>query len=697
MSDLERKKLVQAEKVRIWTRCIRAGREAQREYREKAAEVLSYFQTKHPGIFEQIRETYLDLDEQSNPVCVNLAALVRAVWGPNLYQRNPRREVSAQHDDAVAIGHARTLETYLNYSAREGKIGPEIRRMIDDGLVRGRGVMRAGYDDDRGIVTSWSVSSLDLVIDPGALRLRDADWIAIRSRLPLWRVQALYGAEEKWRVEGLRDRIRSKPQTEANEEIDPRDAMSNDYMSDQVEVWEVFSKRGNGLTRGPYAVSPGSEYANDDDSNLYVKLTLVLDHETLLEEGEWENPVYLDKEWPIAVFDPVEGDKLWPDSPMSLGMVHQKVLDVLATLEFEAAKIHARDIYFYRSDCLTDEDIQRLLRGAPGEAIPIRNLPAGINPADVIFRPNLGNATGELRLLRDWHIARFELITGVLPVLQGGATGDPVDRSATASSQRQRAASTRVGEILSRVEEACTDLARIEAMAVMLSGLVSAEEVNRVVGRKVKLGFRVGTIPPIRTRGRGLSIEKIAPEAATYFDEEEQVAAVLPLVWDGLLRAVAPNVEPPPKPELIALVAVLQTSGMTPEGIPAGLRPVPVTPADTIKDTAGLGPRQVLREYSFSIAAGSTQRQDPVAKREHAEMLIQQVLPIAMKMGDYNAVNMVLARADDAFGVPVDERVPELKPPPPPPPPMPAPGAPPGQGAAPGGPPPAMPMNRGGM
>ena len=689
MSDLDRKRAVQATKSAIWSQCIRAGREAQRTYRQRAAEVLSYFQTDRTGLFERIRETYLNLDEGGTPIRVNLASLMRSVMAPYLYQRNPRREVTSLHPDAVKIGEARLLEEYLNYTAREGKIAPEIRAMVDDGLIRGRGFLRPYFDNELGIFTSQAVPSIDVLIDPAVLRLRDADWIAIRSRLPLWRVRQIYGAEEKWRVEGLKPGIRVMA-GEPDEEPDERDATKLGYMDDQVELWEVYSKRGNGLTRGPFAVQPGTEFANDDDSNEFVKITLVLDHPVLLEEGEWDAPIYLDREWPIVAFDPVPTPgKLWPESIMSQAMVHQKAIDVLSTLEFEAAKIHARDLYFYRGDCLTADDVKRLLHGAPGEAIAVSNLPAGLTPKDVIFRPDLGQQAPELRMLCEKHQQMFEMISGVLPVLQGGVDQTSADRSATASAQKTRAAQTRTGDLLTRVEEACTDAARIEAMMLRLSGLVTPQEVARVIGDKVDFGYRVETTPPIRLRGGSFSLEKIAPFAATYFNTAEQVEAILLQVWQAIEAAASPMQPGPPQPELVSLYATLSLGGMSPDGVPLGMVARKVTTIDVLKDTAGRSPKEFVREYSFEIATGSTQRQDPQTKREHADKLIQQVLPIAMKLGDYAAVNMVLRHADDAYGVPVDERAPPLKPPPPPPPPAPAP--PPGMGPSPGGgSPPAM-------
>lgn len=680
MSDLERKKAVMAEKVRIWTEAIRAGRDAQRPYRMAARETMNYFKNQHTDLFERIRETYLDLAEKGTPICVNYAAVSRAVIGPHLYQRNPKREVNVRRRDSVSIAQARVTESVLNYSAAQGKLAAEVRKCIDDSLIRGRGYMRTGWDEDRGINTSWAVSSLRVVIDPGVLQIADAEWIAISTRMPLWRVKRLYGSKEKWRTEGLKAGI-SATERDHDEEQDDRDKQIDKSASDQVEVWEVYSKRGHGMHRGPYA-KEGSEFYSDDDSADFVKLVLVLDHPTLLYEGDWEVPLYLDREWPIVWLDLVETlDQLYPESIMGQAMVHQKAMDVLSTLAFEAAKIHARDIYFYRADALDDVKIARLLHGAPGEAIPLENLPAGVTPEQVIFRPNLGSQVAEIARERDWHRSMLELVTGVLPVLHGAPDAGAQDRSATATQAKGRAANMRTGDMLARVEDMCSDMGRNEAVALWLGGTLTPDEIAEIVGDDIELGWKVCTTPKIKLRGKGLSIESLAPEAATYFETPDQANAVLPRVWQAIERAMAPTNPTPPSPELTSLYATLMLSPPNAQGLPSGLYVEQVRVQDVVRDVGAKSPRELVRNFSYTVVAGTTQRQDPQAKREHADMLMNQALPRALQAGDYNVVNFIVQRAEEAYGVPPDERVPPFTPPAPPPPP----GGPPGAPPAPGG------------
>ena len=685
---LERKKEVDRVKVDVWSRAIRAGLAAKASYRESAAEVMGYFKMTHAGLYSSdavskhfCKFTGDDDEGGGMAVSVNKAALVRSVLGPHLYQQNPKREVNAKKKDAVSYALAEVIEAYLDYTVREGKLAVEVRRAIDDALLRGAGFLRTVFDEDREIITSRQVSSMRVVIDPAAHTLDEARWVAISTRLPMREVKRRWGEKEKWRIEDLK----AGGTATVDQDCDAPSA-DDAYMQDQVVVWEVYSKDGNGLHMGP-EVAGRDDFENDEDSNDFVKLTIVLDHPHPLEEGAWEVPLHLDREWPIVMLQFVETlDQLWPESVMGQALTHQKALDLFTTLELHAVKRHARDIYFYRADMLTTEDKEQLLRGRPSEAIPMGNLQPGQKPQDVLYRAELGSLDPGVGQAKMWHSEQFDLVSGAMPILQGAPNGAQ-DRSATATDSRRQAANSRLGDMLAKVEEFCSAASRNEAITCRIGGLVTAQQVAEAVGG-LKLGFRVDAVEgrqPVRLplRGKGLSIESFAPAAATYFETPEQAQTLLPLVWEGLVAAASsPEAPEELRAEAQALVArlALAAGGLTDEP-PPGLVVRPVTAEDVYYDTKGMGPRTIVREFDFQVVSGTTQKQDPQAKREAAEMLVQQWGPVAFKAGDFNTLNAIKDFTMDAFGIPENERIPDLAPPPPP---MPVPGAAPPGGVTPG-------------
>lgn len=674
----ERKRRVDAEKARIWTNCIRAGLEAKAEWLEARRDVLSYFNVTHDKFFDESLSqgsTFLNLD-RGIQVSVNRAALIRAVIAPHLYQKAPTREVNTTRSDAVSVALSRVLELLLNYSVRESNFTKAVYRLIDDAELAGLGALRTVWDDVYKIVTSVWVPSDRIVVDPAAVTLDDARWIAISTRMPLDEVEETYGGKgNEWRVEELKAAA-------GKEELGGGSpgALSS-YLRDQISVWDVYSKRGTGLKRGPEALDETHEFRNDNDDKKYVKFTIVLDHKQTLEEGPWEWPLYLDKRWPITTCQFVESlDRFWAPSPMQQAMPHQKNADLFASLLTAQARIDSRDVLFYRAGMLDADAVEQVLHGGPHEAVALGDLPVGMKAQDVIYQLPLGKSSEGIMRGLDWHLGQFDLISGATPVLQGGVDPGPQDRSATASQQKSAAANVRLMDQLSRVEDALAQAGRNEAIAWRLGGLAKIEDVQRIVG-DLDLGWRLDATVPVKLRGAGVSLETLHSLCATYYpsamgvDEEGNAERHPRYGPDPLLLEQIPQLE-----------MALQQAAMLPGATEAqeivmgmvmskqGFRPRRVTAKDVFEDTAGMGPEEIVREFTFSVAAGSTQKQDTAAKRERAVSLEQNALPAALKSGDYNMVNAILARADDAFGVPPDERLPPMKPPMPPP----MPGEPPG-------------------
>lgn len=658
----ERKKQVDQVKAGIWTKYIRAGLDAKQEWLAAARDVMGYFNVSHDHFFNSALgagSTYLDLANKGICVSVNRAALVRSVIGPHLYQKAPKREVNTTQADAVSMALARLLEHLLNYAIRESGYTKSVYRLIDSAELLGVGFLRTGWDETYKINTSHWVSSERVVVDPAAVTWEDARWIAVSTRMPVDEIVERYGeGADKWRVEGI-DGVKGKEELEGEQRM----GALKSYLRDQVSVWDVYSKQGTGLRRGPEALDEGHEFRDDNDDKKFVKFTVVLDHAHLLDEGEWELPLYLDKSWPLTPLMFVESlDRFWGPSPMQQAMVHQKNMDLFASLLTSQSRIHARDLFFYRSGCLDENAVEQFLHGGPSEAIPVGDLPAGLQPKDVIHQLTLGRSDEGIMRALEWHTQQFDLITGATPVLQGGYDPGPQDRSATASQQKSAAANVRLMDQLSRLEDALAQAARNEAIAWRLGGLAKDDDVARIAG-DLPLGYRLDGPVPIPLRGEGVSLESLHAPCATYFETPDQALVHVEALWTAMLQAAAVPSAGKEAREIQTYVAAL-TRDMPPDAmIPPGLAPRKVLPRDVFEDTAGMSPEDVVREYSFTVAEGSTQKQDPSAKRERATSLEQNALPAALKSGDYNMVNAILDRADEAFGVPPDERLPPMQPP----------------------------------
>jgi hypothetical protein len=101
--------------------------------------------------------------------------------------------------------------------------------------------------------------------------------------------------------------------------------------------------------------------------------------------------------------------------------------------------------------------------------------------------------------------------------------------------------------------------------------------------------------------------------------------------------------------------------------LPAGVSIRMVGVEDVWRDTAGIDEKELMRELTYELATGSMGKFDKEREVELAEIAMQQVMPLAVQAGDYNLINAIFQRADDAHEVPDDKRLPSLQPPPPPP------------------------------
>jgi hypothetical protein len=66
--------------------------------------------------------------------------------------------------------------------------------------------------------------------------------------------------------------------------------------------------------------------------------------------------------------------------------------------------------------------------------------------------------------------------------------------------------------------------------------------------------------------------------------------------------------------------------------------------------------QQMMREYDYTIGAGSMRKRTPQYRAEVAEMRLNRLLPLAASIGDLDTVNRMLAEWEDANGNPHPER-----------------------------------------
>ncbi len=683
-SKAQRRRELDKKKAAIWKEKIRAAIKAKAAFSKQAKEVDSYFKARHAELFDSpnLSDHFMTF-EGASAVSVPKSAQMRNNLGPHLYPQTPTRNVNPKTTDTVMLGLARVLEAYINATPREAKLARETRRAIDDSLLRGRGFLRTGFDPTQEIVTSWYVSSRDVLIDPDATCWQDAYWIALRKVTPLW--QAKREIKDGWRKKDLTANYRSVEVTSSGQdsyEENDRDSEEVAITNDMVEAWEIYSKMGGGQLASGF---PDGHPEGDSD---FVKVTISMGHEVPLYEGPWETPLYLDKDWPVEPLDYVETlDELWPESVMGQVIPLQRTIDVLTSLSLTNCKMRGKFVMF-GDETLSPKYQKQIRNGSPAEYIPVSVKPTDRPVGERFKVMETGSAPPELAAERAYLEQQFEIATGLTPVVQGVQSG-PQDRSAEAARQKGMASNARLGDMKARTEEFQTNVARHEALMARLE--LDPKEVEPFVPQSEIALFRVLVDPTdelrslqgigeIQVRGRGpWTLQSLCPGVANYYEsEEEAFEAVLTLIEklaferEVSLEAMLLNddlgnaVDPMTGERFLDPMAIFQTNPETGEvtpQLPEGFGVVPVSVEDVWADTSGISAKELARELSYELATGSLQAFNKDREIDTAETQMQQIGPVALQAGRTDVYNQLQKRVDDAFEVPQDKRAPEVPPP----------------------------------
>lgn len=626
----------------FWSDRIEAGKKVKRNYTDTGDQVLGYFKAQHEKLYSDpdVRKDFNDF-AGSAQISIPKIAQMKNSLGPRLYLPKPDRKIRPKTDDGIMLGLSRLFQAYLNYSVRESKHPRQLRRSIDDGLIRGRAMQRQIWDDVRQIVTSVYVSSEDVVFDPDFDEIESARWIAIRHTEPLWETKRRI--PQKWRTDNLDKSV-------LKDSDDPAEATRS---SDQIEYWEVLSKMGAGF-RG---IEGAEKFPDEED---FVRLEIVPGHKVPLAEGEWEIPLYLDRDWPLSYFDPIETpDSHWPESMAGQVLSCQKGIDLLSTLRISSCKNRDRVVVF--CDSKVNKLSQNQLRsGSAADFIPI-DIPNGQSLDMIVKVADFGQGSRESAMERAYLEAEIEEATGVTAMVSGGSEEGAKDRSATATQARSNATSARLEDLRQKVEEFETDAARKEAIMVRLwleqkdvEPYVRVSDLNLFY---VKVEVPGGATIPVRSFEQGsLSLKDIYPGCSNYFDRPEKAYEHAKLCWQNMIQSTDPRVR-----DLANSIKAMGPSPMDPE-LPALISVAPVTVERVWLDTAGMTAEELMREMHYEIATGAGIKWDRATERENTNMLLQTTLPIMLQNMDYEGANALLQLQFEANDVPEDKRV-VLKPP----------------------------------
>lgn len=400
---------------------------------------------------------------------------------------------------------AELLQYYLDYMQRENDKKTHSRRMIDEALIKGMGVLWTEsfqpYEGGPTLVGSFYDSINHLLVDPDVDTFEDAKYIIRRRFEPIYWVAKKYHLKESFLRKKYGTHESLIQQSHLDQDPDGDRKRKTGTSCDMMEYWEIYSKMGMGH-RLAYKTGESTKEGEvpsflDDDTaefldkfgpncmivvahNVPFPLNLPnTDFEAAITEPDedkaedlsdaaflrcqWPIPFWSDGSWPCTTlaFHDVPNSP-WPMSHVKPGLGYLEFMTWC--MSFLCNKI--------RTSCATvasvmkaagDELKEQLFNGKDFRLLEVEKdlVPDGdVSKIAHFFEMPTVN-TDIWKILEACSVA-FDKATGLSELLYGTAGGM---RSAKEASIKEGHSQTRIDDMASKVEDAMSLVARKEAMA----------------------------------------------------------------------------------------------------------------------------------------------------------------------------------------------------------------------------------------
>lgn len=545
--------------VRGWLEKIRLATDFKKSlFQDDADESMKFFhcgKDLHDIMFQR-HKRYADIsqdDEEDMPaprfrVVVGKVAEIVELFGPSLYHRNPVCLVEPKNLDipldllmkltppqliqqaqqaAQAQGQSFNPSTlfppdpeeaeaqiagvlmqyYLNYIQFENDKKTHSRRMIDEALIKGMGVLWteqfSPFEGGPELIGSFYDTIDNVVLDPDADHIDEIKWLARRCIHPVQDVAKEYGLDEEWlrKKFGTHESLSSQGESVVNDEH-KRDR-SIGRTNDLVEYWKVYSKMGMGhKLSGIKNLEDIDEFLDSLGQNclivvaknvhfplnLHTKhiraLAKVDDedfddaHSKTVERVSWPIPFWADGEWPCSflAFHDVPNSP-WPMPHIKPGLGYLKFINWTMSFLCNRMRTSCRTVVGVMK-AAEEEFKQQLLNGKDFNVLEIP-MSAGDDIRKLVSFLEIPQVNGDLWKVIEAVFDLFDKATGLTELAYAMPGGM---RSAAEANQKSAAQNVRPDDMANKVEDTMSLVARKEAMAARW--LLDRESVQPVLGRR---------------------------------------------------------------------------------------------------------------------------------------------------------------------------------------------------------------------
>lgn len=512
-----------------WANKIEAAKRKKEDWQKIADECMRFFCAASGWMWkpEYSKDIFPEGYAPTFRLTIAKAFELVALFGPNLYWRNPVRTVkpkkklevpiealgnpvdpliqqtyqaiqaSASQESANSELVSQLTSLWLNYTPDEqpnGGLKSDAQLAITDALIKGRGCLISEIyhmpGSDKNLTGSFYLSPDDLFIDPDATSMADAKWIAVRCVEPIWEIERKYnlpdGALKKY---GNTETYAGASERNGSYDGDNQKKKGESY--DAGTYYKIWSKGGVGhrLTGtnsqykeifdqfGDYAYMAIMEGGGDYPLNLSPDM-VQMDLESVAQALSWPIAFWRDDRWPVANVDfyPQPGSP-WPIAPLAPGLGELKFINLV--MSHLCTRIVNSSRTFIATPQSVREEIESLYKkGSDLCVFPVPQIVDQTGRAIVEFlqvppvNMDIWNIVDRVMQMFDKRVGLNELYYGMNP---GAAS-----RTAEDAAIKRQSLNVRPDWMASCVEDWMTECARLENIA--MHHFVTPNDVVDVMG-----------------------------------------------------------------------------------------------------------------------------------------------------------------------------------------------------------------------
>lgn len=429
-------------------RIVEAAIESRSDYIKIGEKVEKYgYSSDYAFLYQEFAAEMPDLFFKAR---VNKASEFVEVMGPQLYPYDPSYLVNTKGWAEPSVRARHEVEAqYVNHLTRACDRYRHGRDSVTHGLTYGRGVLWTGYNQRKGLVQSTAVTSKQILLDPDAQCLEEAN-ILIRERVkPRWELLQMFPDQAEYL---------ETAEKMAEKATDSR-TQKNNTISDLIRYYECYFLVGihhyyDDMTFGGQV----------DDS----PLKYIVCGDTVLSKGAWEIPFWRDDRWPCRFLDLKRRPaKLWPQAPLEPALGHIEALNWIYTLYLSKMRFTTRTplaVMSLNGQGIDEDNLVKLLHGSQMDVIKVTVNGENYKLGDFVQQFKFESGVEELERFVNIVTKEFEHASGLGEIMYFGQT-DTQLRTAEDVRLKADTSKSRVNDMKTQVEKFMSEVGENERIA----------------------------------------------------------------------------------------------------------------------------------------------------------------------------------------------------------------------------------------